>query len=257
MPPENLSGRDGPVQQGKVQIAVFALTCFFLQVNVLYDFEAQPGSNELNIHAGEVLTITNRDIGEGWWEGINKRGEKGLFPEAYVEVVSGSAHASPVHVVAPPAVAPPPLPTEYDTTNENYNYSSNNNNSNNGWSNPNAAGYDDWGTSASQGGYDATATTTYTSYGQQPTSQQQQQGQGDEFFGDDWDDSSDEEGHGGKAAAVVAAATSATGGSNTRKPLHSLESNASSSQEGTITRGGTIASSVGAPSAGVRLNLNR
>ena len=26
------------------------------------------------------------DVGDGWWEGTNTRGESGLFPEAYVEV---------------------------------------------------------------------------------------------------------------------------------------------------------------------------
>lgn len=27
-----------------------------------------------------------QDVGEGWWEGINSKGEKGLFPAGYVEV---------------------------------------------------------------------------------------------------------------------------------------------------------------------------
>ena len=56
------------------------------QVQVLYDFEAQPGTGELSIAVGEVLTVTRQDVGEGWWEGTNSRGDSGLFPEAYVEV---------------------------------------------------------------------------------------------------------------------------------------------------------------------------
>lgn len=56
------------------------------QVQALYDFEAQPGTGELTLTTGDILTVTRTDVGEGWWEGTNTRGESGLFPEAYVEV---------------------------------------------------------------------------------------------------------------------------------------------------------------------------
>ena len=56
------------------------------QVQALYDFDAQPGTGELSINAGDILTVTRTDVGDGWWEGSNTRGESGLFPEAYVEV---------------------------------------------------------------------------------------------------------------------------------------------------------------------------
>ena len=52
----------------------------------MYDFDAQPGTGELSINAGEILTVLRTDVGEGWWEGLNSKGESGLFPEAYVEV---------------------------------------------------------------------------------------------------------------------------------------------------------------------------
>ena len=52
----------------------------------MYDFDAQPGTGELSINAGDILTVTRTDVGDGWWEGSNTRGESGLFPEAYVEV---------------------------------------------------------------------------------------------------------------------------------------------------------------------------
>ncbi len=55
-------------------------------MHALYDFEGQPGTEELSIRCGEVLTVTNTEIGEGWWEGQNSQGQSGLFPEAYVEV---------------------------------------------------------------------------------------------------------------------------------------------------------------------------
>ena len=52
----------------------------------MYDFDAQPGTGELSINAGEILTVLRTDVGEGWWEGLNSKGQSGLFPEAYVEV---------------------------------------------------------------------------------------------------------------------------------------------------------------------------
>ena len=57
-----------------------------LQAQALYDFEAQAGTGELNLTTGDILTVTRTDVGEGWWEGTNAKGESGLFPEAYVEV---------------------------------------------------------------------------------------------------------------------------------------------------------------------------
>uniref|UniRef100_A0A023GCX1 Putative sorting nexin n=1 Tax=Amblyomma triste TaxID=251400 RepID=A0A023GCX1_AMBTT len=77
-----------------------------LQAKVLYDFEPQaPG--EIGIWANETVTIINKNVGEGWVEGINSRGETGLFPEDYVEMLP----AGP----PPPSVPPPPLPPKYDT----------------------------------------------------------------------------------------------------------------------------------------------
>ena len=52
----------------------------------MYDFDAQPGTGELSLNSGDILTVTRKDVGEGWWEGTNAKGESGLFPEAYVEV---------------------------------------------------------------------------------------------------------------------------------------------------------------------------
>ena len=52
----------------------------------MYDFEAQGGTGELSIISGDILTVIRTDVGDGWWEGSNTRGESGLFPEAYVEV---------------------------------------------------------------------------------------------------------------------------------------------------------------------------
>ncbi|KAG5867806.1 hypothetical protein JTB14_011199 [Gonioctena quinquepunctata] len=58
------------------------------KVKVLYDFQGEAGTAEMSIYTGETLTVTRIDVGEGWWEGINAKGQSGLFPEAYVERVS-------------------------------------------------------------------------------------------------------------------------------------------------------------------------
>ncbi|XP_062711858.1 sorting nexin lst-4 [Aedes albopictus] len=72
------------------------------RVQVLYDFSAEPNSAELTITVGEILTVTSTDVGEGWWEGTNSRGQRGLFPAAYVEVMPNAP-------AGPPKMPPPPL----------------------------------------------------------------------------------------------------------------------------------------------------
>uniref|UniRef100_A0A9J8B2H2 Sorting nexin 9b n=1 Tax=Cyprinus carpio carpio TaxID=630221 RepID=A0A9J8B2H2_CYPCA len=59
------------------------------QAQVLYDFTAEPGNNELSVREGETITITNQTIGGGWIEAKNSRGEVGLVPEDYIEVSNG------------------------------------------------------------------------------------------------------------------------------------------------------------------------
>lgn len=77
-----------------------------MKVKVLYDFQAQPDSSELTIYKDEVLTLLDRDIGDGWWEGLNDRGERGLFPAGYVETIEEAGQS----VVVTPPVPPPPPP---------------------------------------------------------------------------------------------------------------------------------------------------
>ena len=74
----------------------------------MYDFDAEPGSGEVSIRVGDILTVTRTDVGEGWWEGTTPQSQTGLFPEAYVEEISVEETNT-----APPAMAPPPLPPDY------------------------------------------------------------------------------------------------------------------------------------------------
>ncbi|XP_023613992.1 sorting nexin-9 isoform X3 [Myotis lucifugus] len=59
-----------------------------LKARVLYDFAAEPGNNELTVTEGEIITITNPDVGGGWLEAKNSKGERGLVPTDYVEILS-------------------------------------------------------------------------------------------------------------------------------------------------------------------------
>jgi len=82
------------------------------QAKAIYDFDSEPGTGEISIQTGELLTVTRTDVGEGWWEGRRANGECGLFPEAYVEEVTED--------VGPPAMAPPPLPQDYSAPSNTY-----------------------------------------------------------------------------------------------------------------------------------------
>ncbi|KAK7809410.1 hypothetical protein U0070_015006 [Myodes glareolus] len=58
-----------------------------LQARVMYDFAAEPGNNELTVSEGEIITVTNPNVGGGWLEGRNNKGEQGLVPTDYVEIL--------------------------------------------------------------------------------------------------------------------------------------------------------------------------
>ena len=55
-------------------------------MKVLYDFDGEADNGELSIRENQVLTIIRQDVGDGWWEAETSNKQKGLIPEAYVEV---------------------------------------------------------------------------------------------------------------------------------------------------------------------------
>lgn len=59
----------------------------------MYDFEGDTENGELVLKEGEVLTITNKDIGDGWWE-AEVNNVVGLVPESYCELLDGAARGS-------------------------------------------------------------------------------------------------------------------------------------------------------------------
>ncbi|KAK6304824.1 sorting nexin-9 isoform X2 [Coregonus clupeaformis] len=66
-----------------------------MQANVIYDFSAEPGNNELTVREGETVTILNQIVGGGWIEAQNSRGESGLVPEDYLQVSTPETATSP------------------------------------------------------------------------------------------------------------------------------------------------------------------
>ncbi|KAJ7928075.1 hypothetical protein B0H13DRAFT_2248511 [Mycena leptocephala] len=59
-------------------------------VRALYAYEAR-GADELGLDEGELVELSSgpeggQHYGDGWWEGINSTGQKGIFPSNYVEM---------------------------------------------------------------------------------------------------------------------------------------------------------------------------
>ncbi|OLN88534.1 Drebrin-like protein [Colletotrichum chlorophyti] len=74
---------------------------------IQYDYE-KAEDNELELREGEYVTNIEM-VDEDWWMGTNSRGESGLFPSNYVELVEDEAEPEP----APAArSAPPPAPAQ-------------------------------------------------------------------------------------------------------------------------------------------------
>ncbi|CAL8345667.1 unnamed protein product [Lota lota] len=57
-----------------------------LNARALYDFNSEnPG--EISVRENEIVIIFSEQDIEGWFEGANSKGDKGLFPASYVEIV--------------------------------------------------------------------------------------------------------------------------------------------------------------------------
>ncbi|KAF9473432.1 hypothetical protein BDN70DRAFT_997635 [Pholiota conissans] len=61
------------------------------RVRALYPYKAQ-GSDELSLQSGETLELSTgprggENYGDGWWEGFNEQGRRGIFPSNYVEPI--------------------------------------------------------------------------------------------------------------------------------------------------------------------------
>ena len=80
-----------------------------------YDYE-KAEDNELELHEGERITGIDM-VDEDWWMGTNSRGETGLFPSNYVELIEGGGSGGGgAAAAAPPAPEPEPEPAATPAT---------------------------------------------------------------------------------------------------------------------------------------------
>jgi hypothetical protein len=79
---------------------------------IQYDYE-KAEDNELELVEGEYVTNIEM-VDDDWWMGTNQKGESGLFPSNYVELVEEEEEEAPVlaisHAPAPVAPAQAPRP---------------------------------------------------------------------------------------------------------------------------------------------------
>eukprot|EP00092_Neocalanus_flemingeri_P075895 GFUD01094088.1.p1 GENE.GFUD01094088.1~~GFUD01094088.1.p1 ORF type:complete len:536 (+),score=138.48 GFUD01094088.1:167-1774(+) len=61
------------------------------QAKVIYEFEAV-GEGELTVRVGDIVTVTNTDVGQGWLFGVGVDGKEGIVPEAYVERIPDASY---------------------------------------------------------------------------------------------------------------------------------------------------------------------
>ncbi|PIK60629.1 putative sorting nexin-33 [Apostichopus japonicus] len=58
------------------------------RTKVLYDFEGEAGNGELTVYENDVVTIIRQNVGDGWWEAETDNGQRGLVPEAWMEIIT-------------------------------------------------------------------------------------------------------------------------------------------------------------------------
>ncbi|KAL2797506.1 actin binding protein [Aspergillus keveii] len=96
---EAITHHDDGVESGK------------LRALVQYDYE-KAEDNEVDLREGEYVTEIDM-VDKDWWLGVNARGERGLFPSNYVEIIDQEeqSHVEPdTHAPAANTAAPEPVP---------------------------------------------------------------------------------------------------------------------------------------------------
>ncbi|CAG8127390.1 unnamed protein product [Penicillium salamii] len=79
------------------------------RAQIQYDYE-KAEDNEIELREGDYVTDIEM-VDEDWWVGVNSRGERGLFPANYVEVIDDGASPAPAPAHHEPEPEPEPIPT--------------------------------------------------------------------------------------------------------------------------------------------------
>lgn len=53
------------------------------QYKIIFDYVPE-NDDELALQKGDIVTVTNKNVCDGWWEGI-RNGHAGVFPNNFVE----------------------------------------------------------------------------------------------------------------------------------------------------------------------------
>ncbi|KAM0286972.1 hypothetical protein ACHAQH_000657 [Verticillium albo-atrum] len=78
---------------------------------IQYDYE-KAEDNEIELREGQIVTNIEM-VDEDWWMGTNSKGESGLFPSNYVELVEDEPEQQSAPAPAPAARSlPPPAPAQ-------------------------------------------------------------------------------------------------------------------------------------------------
>lgn len=94
-----------------------------LRARALYDFNSEnPG--EISVKEHEIVSIYSEQDIEGWLEGINCRGERGLIPASYVQILRGNEPAFLNSCVAPENCYPAAPPRYANVPSSSYDCSS-------------------------------------------------------------------------------------------------------------------------------------
>ncbi|KAM3599196.1 uncharacterized protein V6R79_001583 [Siganus canaliculatus] len=88
-----------------------------LKARVLYDFHSE-NQGEISIVENELVTLFSEEELEGWLEGENSRGEAGLFPASYVEIIRDNITSNTNNngFSLPQTKAPTPVHTSYTSS---------------------------------------------------------------------------------------------------------------------------------------------
>lgn len=79
-----------------------------LRARALYDFRSE-NPEEISLREHEVLSLCSEQDIEGWLEGINSHGDRGLFPASYVQVIRAAETPLPARYTNLPAGGLEPL----------------------------------------------------------------------------------------------------------------------------------------------------
>lgn len=91
-------------------------TAMALKGRALYDFRSE-NKEEISIQQDEDLVIFSETSLDGWLQGQNSRGESGLFPASYVEIIRSVTSSNHADYSSSPAGSPGTQVNFYDSPN--------------------------------------------------------------------------------------------------------------------------------------------